>query len=149
MRVAAAPAVVRKGLDLWHKAETWIAIVAFCAIAVILIYDVLVREAVIPLLAVIGVEGRGLVLYGSQKIAVYLLVAGAFAGIGIATWTGAHLVPKVGFRAVPARFDDLANRLADLTTFLFLVAVTVIAAAFVAESFESGQRASGGVRIEV
>ena len=143
------PTWVRRGLDLWHRAETWIAVLAFTAIALILINDVLVREMVIPLLASLGLEGRGLVIYGSQKIAVYLLVAGAFAGIGIATWTGAQLVPKVGYKAVPAHYDHVANRVADLTAFLFLVAVTVVAASFVAGSFVSGQRAPGGLRIEV
>ncbi|MEZ5675203.1 MAG: TRAP transporter small permease subunit [Thalassovita sp.] len=145
----ATPVFVRRALDLWHRAEVWIAVIAFSAIALILIYDVLVREAVLPLLSLMGLEGRWLVLYGSQKIAVYLLVAGAFAGIGIATWAGAQLIPKVGFKAVPARFDGLANRAADIVTFLFLMAVAVVAADFVFESFQSGQRASGGLRIEV
>lgn len=149
MTQKAAPAFIRRGLDLWHRAEVWIAILAFTAIAMILIYDVVVREVMLPLLSQLGVDARTLVLYGSQKIAVYLLVLGAFAGIGIATWAGAQLVPKVAFKVVPQRYDFAANRVADLFTALFLFTVAVIAAQFVFDSFQSGQRASGGLRIEV
>lgn len=144
-----APPAVRKALDLWHQIEIWIAITAFSSIAVLLIYDVVVREAVIPILSGFGVNGRGLIIYGSQKIGVYMLIAGAFAGIGIATWTGAQLVPKVAHNLLPESWDDAANRIADLFTFLFLSSVTVIAFMFVFESYESGLRASGGLQIEV
>ena len=149
MAVKPAPAFVRRSLDLWHSAEVWLAVLAFSAIAMILIYDVLVREAVLPLFSSFGVDARPLVLYGSQKIAVYLLVLGAFAGIGIATWAGAQLVPKVAFKIIPSQYEITANRAADFVTFLFLAAVALIAAQFVFESLQSGQRASGGLRIEV
>ena len=48
---------------------------------------------------------------------------GSFAGIGIATATASHLVPRVGFGWVPARWDPWFNRLADLITGVFLVGV--------------------------
>lgn len=143
------PRKVRLFLDTWHRIETWIAVAAFSAIALLLIYDVLLREALMPALEVFDIDGRGLVLYGSQKIAVYLLIVGAFAGIGIATWTGAQLVPKVGDRLFPDRWDGAANRIADLVTFVFLSIVTIIAALYVHDTFLSGQRGSSGVRIEV
>lgn len=144
-----APAGVRTALALWHQVEVWVAVLAFSAIAVLLIYDVVLREAVMPLLAAVGIDGRALILYGSQKIAVFLLVIGAFTGIGIATWTGAQLVPKVGHHLVPARWNHSADRLADLVTFAFLAAVTAVAGAFVYDSFQSGQLGSTGVRIAV
>jgi len=145
--VTRAPVKVRSILVLWHSLEVWIAIVAFSTIALLLIYDVLLREALMPFLELFNVDGRGLVLYGSQKIAVYLLVVGAFTGIGIATWTGAQLVPKVGHHLVPERWDINANRIADGVTFLFLVAVTVVAAIYVYDTYLSGQRGSSGVSI--
>ena len=144
-----APKAVRVFLDLWHRLEIWVAITAFSAIAILLIYDVVVREAVIPILSGLGVNARGLIIYGSQKIGVYMLIAGAFAGIGIATWTGAQLVPKVGHHVLPDSWDDGANRVADLFTFLFLACAAYIATQFVWESYESGMRGSGGLRIEV
>lgn len=63
--VAPAPAWVRSVLAIWHGIEVWVAVLAFSAIALLLIYDVLLREAFMPLLALFGVDGRRLVLYGS------------------------------------------------------------------------------------
>lgn len=146
---APAPAKVRSFLAIWHSVEVWIAVLAFSAIALLLIYDVLLREALMPLLALFGIDGRDLILYGSQKIAVYLLVVGAFTGIGVATWTGAQLVPKVGHHLIPARWDAQANRIADAIAFAFLAAVTVIAAIYVYDTYLSGQRGSSGVSIEI
>lgn len=148
-QLSAAPRKVRTFLAVWHSVEVWIAVLAFSAIALLLIYDVVLREAIMPLLGGIGIDGRSLVLYGSQKIAVYLLIFGAFAGIGIATWTGAQLVPKVGERVFPRDWDVSANRIADIFTFAFLTAVTVIAAMFVYDTYLSGQRGSSGVSIEI
>lgn len=144
-----APRKVRSFLELWHQAEVWIAVVTFSAIALLLIYDVLLREALMPILRVFGIDGRGLVLYASQKIGVFLLIIGAFTGIGIATWTGAQLVPKLGQRLFPTAWDVPANRIADMVTFVFLVAVTVIASIYVHDTYLSGQRGSSGVSIEV
>lgn len=150
MRAAApAPGKVRSFLDVWHTVEVWVAILAFLAIACLLIYDVLLREALMPFLGLFGIDARGMLLYGSQKIGVYLLVLGAFTGIGIATWTGAQLVPKVAQRVFPADWDQAANRIADLFTFAFLTGVTIIAALYVHDSFTSGQRGSSGVSIEI
>lgn len=144
-----APIAVKRGLALWHQIEVLVAVIAFSLIALLLIYDVFAREALIPLLSSIGIDGRPFLLYGSQKIAVFLLIIGAFTGIGIATWSGAQLVPKVGHHIVPARWNISANRIADLITFAFLLGVTVVAAIFVYDTFLSGQRGSTGVRIEV
>ena len=146
---ASTPQAVRTILDVWHRAEVWIAVIAFGGIAVILTYDVLIREAVIPLLSLAGMEGRFLVLFGSQKIALFLLMYGAFAGIGIATWVGAQLVPKILFKIVPDHWDTPMNRIADGMTTLFLAAVTVVATLFVIESARFGQVATGGVRSQV
>lgn len=143
------PNKVRTFLNAWHHIEVWVAILAFGAIALLLIYDVVLREAIMPALGLFDIDGRSLVLYGSQKIAVYLLILGAFSGIGIATWTGAQLVPKVGERIVPRAWDVTANRVADLFTFAFLSAVTVIAAIYVYDTYLSGQRGSSGVSIEI
>lgn len=78
-----APAKVRTFLTIWHSVEVWIAVLAFSAIALLLIYDVLLREALMPLLGLVGIDGRDLILYGSQKIAVYLLVVGLLQGLAL------------------------------------------------------------------
>lgn len=143
------PASVKTTLGLWHTLETWVALIAFSVITILLIYDVVLREIAIPVLSFINVDARFLVLYGSQKIAVFMLVWGAFVGIGIATWCGAQLVPTVLFGIVPSSWNARMNRLADVVTAFFLLGVTVVATLFVIGSFQTGQRASGGVPIEV
>ena len=144
-----APPWVGHTLRLWHQLEVWIAVLAYSAIAVILVYDVISREVLVPALGALGLGDIRVVLYGSQKLAVYLLVFGSFAGIGIATWTGAQLIPQVGFKAVPASWNDFMNRMADIVTALLLCGLTYIAAKFVGESFASGQQGSGGLQIPI
>ena len=51
-------------------------------------------------------------IFAAQKMSVYALVIGSFVGIGIATATGSHLVPRVPsiwFRIVGAPLDRLAD----------------------------------------
>lgn len=144
-----APPRVRSFLAGWHAVEVWVAVLALSAIAILLIYDVLLREALMPLLALFDIDGRPLTLYGSQKISVYLLVIGAFTGIGIATWTGAQLVPKVGYKLFPKTWSTTANRIADALSFAFLCAVAAVAAIYVYDTYLSGQRGSTGVSIEI
>ena len=83
------PPWARRALEWWHKLEVNIAVTAFSLIAVILIYDVLEREFIAPLIRAFGFDASWLTLYGSQKIATYLLIIGAFTGIGVAAWSGA------------------------------------------------------------
>lgn len=125
-------------LVAWHRAECWIAVLAFSFIAAVLVIDVLGREFYGPLMTVLGIKVGATGLFGSQKLAVFALVIGSFAGIGIATATGVHLVPRIGFGWVPARLSPQVNRLADLVTGLFLLGVTYYAVLFVL-----GSRASG------
>lgn len=140
---------VKRTLKAWHRAEAWIAICAFAAIAGLLVYDVVSRELFVPLLSKLGLEPTQIILYGSQKLAVYFLVVAAFSGIGIATATGAQLIPKVAFNLVPSRWNKMTNRMADMVTAVLLVGLTYLATQFVLESMASGQHVSGGLNIEI
>ena len=134
---AAPPAVVRL-LKGWHRIECWIAVLAFSFIAAVLVIDVLGREAYGPLMTLLGFNVGATGLFGSQKLAVFALVIGSFCGIGIATATGVHLVPRVGFAWVPKDWGPNVDRLADLLTGLFLLAVTYYGVLFVLGSRQSG-----------
>jgi hypothetical protein len=112
----AAPVAVRRMLLVWHRAECWLAVVCFGLIAALLLTDVLGRELVGPVLRAIGIDLGPMGLFGSQRVSVYALIVGSFAGIGIATATGSHLVPRVGYVWVPNSWDPAMNRLADLLT---------------------------------
>jgi TRAP-type C4-dicarboxylate transport system permease small subunit len=139
----AAPAAPRAQAiaERWHQVECWIAVTAFAFIALILLLDVLGRELVGPLIRVLGFPARATGIFASQKLSIFALVIGSFAGIGIATATASHLVPRVGFGWVPARWDAWFNRLADLLTGLFLVGVAYYGWVFVESSMATDLRA--------
>lgn len=135
---AAAPPAVQAVLRVWHKIECWIAVLAFSFIALVLMIDVIGREFFGPLMSMLGFKVGATGLFGSQKLAVFALVIGSFAGIGIATATGVHLVPRVAFKWVPERWWPHMDRIADVFTGLFLLAVTWYGVAFVIASRDSG-----------
>ena len=111
---------------------------AFSFIAAVLVIDVLGREAYGPLMTLLGFKVGATGLFGSQKLAVFALVIGSFCGIGIATATGVHLVPRVGFAWVPKDWGPSVDRLADVLTGLFLLGVTYYGVLFVLGSRQSG-----------
>lgn len=138
----AAPAAVVHLLQVWHRIECWIAVTAFSFIALVLMIDVLGREFYGPLMALIGHPAGATGLFGSQKLAVFALVIGSFCGIGIATATGVHLVPRVGFKWLPAAWSPTVDRVADVFTGLFLLGVAWFGVLFVLSSKSSGVLAS-------
>ena len=133
----APPGLVR-ALHVWHRIECWIAVLSFGFIAAVLVIDVLGREFYGPVMTLLGVKVGATGLFGSQKLAVFALVIGSFCGIGIATATGVHLVPRVAFGWLPARWSPHVDRLADLLTGTFLLVVTYYACLFVIGSKNSG-----------
>lgn len=133
-----APRWAVRLLRRWHGVECWIAVLAFSFIAAVLVIDVLGRELYGPVMQALGMKPGATGLFGSQKLAVFALVIGSFAGIGIATATGVHLVPRAGFGWVPKDWGPTMDRLADLFTGLFLLVVTWYAVVFVLASKQSG-----------
>ena len=133
----APPAVVAL-LRVWHKLECWIAVLSFSFIALVLMIDVIGREFYGPVISMLGFKVGATGLFGSQKLAVFALVIGSFAGIGIATATGVHLVPRVAFKWVPANWSPHMDRIADVFTGLFLMGVAWYGVLFVIASKESG-----------
>lgn len=139
----AAPAAPRAQAvaEIWHRIECWIAVAAFSFIAVILLLDVVGREVLGPLLRLLGFPATATGIFASQKLSIFALVIGAFAGIGIATATASHLVPRVGFGWTPASWEPWLNRLADVITGLFLVATAYYAWVYVQSSMATDLRA--------
>jgi TRAP-type C4-dicarboxylate transport system permease small subunit len=133
-----APPAVAAVLRVWHRIECWIAVLAFSFIALVLMIDVLGREFYGPLMSLLGFKVGATGLFGSQKLAVFALVIGSFAGIGIATATGVHLVPRVAFKWVPASWSPHMDRIADVFTGLFLLGVAWYGVLFVIASKDSG-----------
>lgn len=122
-------------LAIWHRLECWLAVACFSFIAIVLVLDVMGRELLAPLLRVAGIDAGPTGIFASQRFAIYALVVGSFAGIGIATATGSHLLPRVGFGWVPKEWGPGMDRLADVITGCFLIGVTYFGFKFVASSY--------------
>jgi TRAP-type C4-dicarboxylate transport system permease small subunit len=135
---AAAPPAVRRLLAAWHDLECRVAVGAFGAIALVLIADLIGRELFGRLLPALGLGTVAGGIQGAPKLAVYALLIATCAGIGVAAGSGTHLVPRVGWIAVPSAWSDRMDRLADAVTALLLGAAAWYAALMVRDSYQSG-----------
>lgn len=135
-----APAGVRRFLDGWHRAECLIAVAAFGFIALVLIADVAGREVLTPIYKALDLQ-KSAGIFAAQKMCVYALVIGSFCGVGIATATASHLLPRLGFGWVPKAWGPSMDRLADLITGLFMVGVAWYGWVYVQSSMQAGLRA--------
>jgi TRAP-type C4-dicarboxylate transport system permease small subunit len=139
--VASAPRGAARMLAIWHRIECWLAVACFSFIAIILVLDVLGREFLGPTLAFLGIDAGPTGIFASQRLSIYALVLGSFAGIGIATATGSHLVPRVGFAWAPKAWSRGMDRFADLFTGLFLLGVVYYGGEFVFSTYTADLRA--------
>jgi len=135
------PAAVRRLVDGWHRGECWLAVACFAFIAGILILDVLGREFLGPFLRFVGLEPGATGIFASQKLSIFALVIGSFAGIGIATATGAHIVPGFASGWVPEEWKGAYDRAADVLTGLFLLGAVWFGLKLVGSTFKTDLRA--------
>ena len=137
---APAPAGARAIVAGWHRLECLIAVAAFGFIAVVLILDVAGRELLGPLYKALDLKGSP-GIFAAQKMCVYALVIGSFCGVGVATATGSHLLPRIGFGWIPESFGPTMNRIADLLTGVFFSGVAWYGWVYVESSMQAGLRA--------
>ena len=137
---APAPAGARRLVDGWHRVECLIAVAAFGFIAIVLILDVAGRELLGPIYKAFDLKGSP-GIYAAQKMCVYALVIGSFCGVGVATATSSHLLPRLGFGWVPKSFGPTMNRIADLFTGVFFCGVAWYGWVYVESSMQAGLRA--------
>jgi TRAP-type C4-dicarboxylate transport system permease small subunit len=136
---APAPAGARWFVAHWHRLECLIAVAAFGFIATVLILDVAGRELLGPIYKSFDLKGAP-GIFAAQKMSVYALVIGSFCGVGVATATGSHLLPRIGFGWVPKEFGPTMDRIADLVTGLFFVGVAWFGWVYVSSSMQAGLR---------
>lgn len=137
-----APAAMQALARRWHRAECGVAMAAFTLIAALLIIDVVGRELWAPLARASGLTTGATGVPGGLKIAVYAMVLGAFCGIGIASATNVHLVPRVGAAWVPRPWAPWMARLGDAFTAAFMMAAAWYALQFVMASKATSMRAA-------
>ena len=132
------PTLILALLDVWHVLERWIAVIAFTLIGALIFADVTGREVVGPVGTLLGFDMGSTGVYGAGKISLFLLVIGAFAGLGISVATGTQIVPRIAFKWVPASWGSHVDRLANLLNGIVFVAVTYYGWVFVSASREIG-----------
>lgn len=137
---APAPEFAKSFVNGWHRVECVVAVLAFGFIATVLVADVLGRELLGPIFRALNIKGQAGV-YASQKMSIYALVIGSFAGVGIATATASHLLPRIGFKWVPAHWGPTVDRCADVFTGLFMLGVVYYGWVYVQSSMSADLRA--------
>jgi TRAP-type C4-dicarboxylate transport system permease small subunit len=139
-RQPSAPRWIARVLDIWHRAECWVAVVCFAFIALIMVVDVLGREVLGPTLAALGIDIGPTGIFAAQRFAMIALIIGSFLGVGIATATGSHLVPRVAHGWVPAHWGPALDRIADMITGLFLLGFVWFGVEFVISTAQTQLR---------
>lgn len=111
-----------------RQAESIAATVAYAAVALILMGDIIGRE----------LFGRSFL--GAQQLAVYGAILAGFLGLTLATSDNAHLRPAF-MDFIFRKHDRTATRIGDGLSGIFFLASAYVAWTFVAVSMESGDRA--------
>lgn len=132
------PAIVTRFLHVWHMLERWIAVVAFSLIGLLIFADVAGRELVGPIGRALGQELGATGVYGAGKMALFLLVIGAFAGLGVSVAAGAQIVPRIAFKWIPASWGPAVDRLGSLVSAVVLFAIAYYGTIFVISSRSIG-----------
>lgn len=133
-----APAAVIGLLNWWHRIEKVVAVAAFSLIAVLIIGDVLGRELIGPIGQKLDWDVSTSGIYGAQKKALYLLVIGAFLGIGVSVATAGQIVPTVAFHWLPSSWEPMVDRLSYLVSAIILAFIVYYGFQFVTVSKEVG-----------
>ncbi len=129
-----APAVVQRLLAGWHRAECAIAVAAFATIAGLMVADVAARDLLVPLVHALGYDGFRLAFPAAPKLALVALAVGTYAGIGVATATATHFVPRLGHGWLGAHRVAAVERAGEVLTAVLWLAAAGYAAVFVAGS---------------
>ncbi len=132
------PGPVKGLLHVWHLLESWVAVIAFSLIGILVFGDVAGREFIGSLGRALGFEMGSTGIYGAGKISLFLLVIGAFAGLGVSVASGTQIVPRLTFAWVPARWGHSIDRFANLLGGSVFVAVGYYGWVFVSASRDIG-----------
>ncbi|MGX9349719.1 TRAP transporter small permease [Shimia sp. W99] len=138
MTYQTVPMPVTRLLQVWHLLERWVAVIAFTLIGVLIFGDVAGREFIGPVGGALGFDMGSTGIYGARKISLFLLVIGAFAGLGVSVATGTQIVPRVAFKWVPASWGPHVDRIANGLSAAVFLAVAYYGWVFVSASRDIG-----------
>jgi hypothetical protein len=109
-------------------------VAAFATIAGLMVADVAARDLLVPLVHALGYDGFRLAFPAAPKLALVALAVGTYAGIGVATATATHFVPRLGHGWLGAHRVEAVERAGEVLTAVLWLAAAGYAAVFVAGS---------------
>jgi TRAP-type C4-dicarboxylate transport system permease small subunit len=118
---------MRRALHLLQTTERWIAATAFGFMTLLVLADIILREAFkqsFPL---------------GPKLAIDLMILGGFLGAAITSGKGTHLKAEMASKIWPKGFKPLVDRLSEGLTALFCAGMAWLAFQYVSQSFEMGE----------
>lgn len=117
-------------LILLNKLEAFAASACYGLVAFALVLDVLARELF------------NHSIFGIQRAAVYLVIATAYLGMGLATGENKHLRPRFADGWLPASWQTGLKRLSDLVATILFALMGYLSLQLVATSFQWQDQAS-------
>ncbi len=98
----------------------------------------------VTILLLLGIAAREFYstsIWGSEKMAVFAAIIAAFLGLTLATSANAHLRPQFADAWWPKSWRGIIARLGDLLSALMFVGIGMIAAYYVADTYNNNDRA--------
>lgn len=88
---------------------------------------------------IVGRELFGIGVFGAQRLAVYCMAVAGMLGFSYVVSQGGHVRVSIVDRIVPARFEQVAQRAADLVSAVVCAGLALGAFLFVRGSYELGE----------
>ena len=112
-----------------HNLESAISIAAYLIIAALLMTDVVLRELFSSSIA------------GTQRIAVFFMIATGFLGMGLAADYGRYLRPQFADGLIPKAYSSFASRIGSMVMAMTFFYFSWLGGGFVKSSWEFGELA--------
>lgn len=122
------PPLMRVAYNVIVKTETVICYVSFIAGTIALVVDIFGRE----------ILGQG--VFGAQRVAVYCMAVAGIMGFSYVVSHGGHLRPTVLDNLVPAKYNNLTARLADLISCLLCFFLAGASYLFIYSTYTIGEQ---------
>ncbi len=114
-------------LAIVSRAERLLVSFSFAAMTLIIMADVLLREA----------TGTGIA--GAPRVAVYAMIITTMISFGLASQSGRHLRPKFADSWAPVSWEPLIERLQEWLTAAFCLTFAVVATGVVFQTWALGE----------
>lgn len=120
---------MEKPLVILTKIEGAVATIAYSGVALLLIVDIVGREAF------------GISILGIKTVSIYVAIVAGFLGLVLATSANSHLRPEVFDQIIRGPLKLVTDRISDAVSAILYLVLTWFAFVFVGESIELQDKA--------